>query len=169
MTETALCKTCRKPKAPYTCGLCHDHMCKQHTQFLTENFSAARKGVPDKLKHSTYCIPCFDDHVAAPLSDYNDKMEKAREIIIYSKEQSKLTRLLKRKTEPYKVEDCEDEQEALMKMSFYAVEDGFNCLIDVVIQTKKIIVGSHKKTMYAASGVPVTIDPNAIRGHLDPP
>lgn len=169
MTEIVQCKTCRKPKAPYSCGLCHDHMCKAHAQFLTENFSALRKEVPETLKHSTYCIPCFDDQIAAPLADYNEKMEKARDVIIYSKEQSKLTRLIKRKTDPYKVENCEDEQEALMKMSFYAVEDGFNCLIDVQFQTRKIISGSHKKTMFAASGVPVTIDPDTIRGHLDPP
>lgn len=167
--ETFVCKTCRKPKAPYECGLCHDHMCKAHTQFMTENFSAMRKKIPEDLKHSYYCINCFDDKVAAPLNEYTETMEKAKDIILYSKDQSKLTRLIKRKADPYKVEGCEDEQDAMMRMSFYAVEDGHNCLIDIQVQTKKLIVGSHKKTMFAASGVPVTIDPNAIRGHLDPP
>ena len=168
MTD-ALCKTCRKPKAPYECGLCHEHTCKACTQFLFEDFQALRKGVPEILRHPNYCSICFDESVAAPLADYTEKMEKAKDIIIYSKEQSKLTRFLKRKTEPYKVEDCEDEEEALMKMSFYAVEDGFNCLIDVEFKTKKAVVGSHKKTIYAATAVPITIDPTTIRGHMDPP
>jgi uncharacterized protein YbjQ (UPF0145 family) len=136
---------------------------------MTENFSAMRKKIPEDLKHSYYCINCFDDKVAAPLNEYTETMEKAKDIILYSKDQSKLTRLIKRKADPYKVEGCEDEQDAMMRMSFYAVEDGHNCLIDIQVQTKKLIVGSHKKTMFAASGVPVTIDPNAIRGHLDPP
>lgn len=164
-----LCKTCRKPKAPYVCGLCHDHMCKAHTQFLTETFSAMRKPVPEKLKHSTYCIPCFDAEVEATLSDYNDKMERAKDVILYSKDQTKLTRLIKRKEAPYSVDGCEDEQEAVMRMSFYAIEDGHNCLIDLEYKTKKIIVGSHKKTMFSATAVPCTIDPTQIRGHLDPP
>ncbi len=170
MSETmTLCKTCRKPKAPYECGLCHANMCKSCTQFLTENFASLRKPVPESLRHNSYCMNCFDDQVAAPLADYTDKMERAKDIILYSKEQSKLTRLVKRKDELYKVENCEDEQEAIMKMSFYAVEDGFNCLVDLQIQTKKIIVGSHKKTIFGATAYPVTIDPNAIRGHIDPP
>jgi hypothetical protein len=164
-----LCKTCRKPKAPYECGLCHEHTCKSCTQFLTEDFSALRKGIPETLKHSSYCMNCFDENVAAPLADYQEKMEKAKEIILYSKEQSKLTRFLKRKTEPYKVADCEDEEEAVMKMSYYAVEDGFNCLIDLQYSTRKIIVGSHKKTLISATAMGITIDPNEIRGHLDPP
>lgn len=136
---------------------------------MMENFLAMRKKVPETLKHNSYCMPCFDENVAVPLGQYNDTMEKAKDIILYSKEQSKLTRLIKRKEEAYKVDDCEAEDEAVMKMSFYAVEDGFNCLIDLQIQTKKIIVGSHKKTMYGATAVPCTIDPKAIRGHVDPP
>lgn len=134
-----------------------------------EDFSALRAKLPDTLTHSSYCAPCFDEHVAAPLADYQDKMERARDIIIYSKEQSKLTRFIKRKADPYKVEGCEDEQDALMRMSFYAVEDGYNTLIDIQFQTKKIIDGSHKKTVFGATAVPVTIVPGSIRGHMDPP
>ena len=128
-----------------------------------------RKKVPDSLKHNNYCIPCFDDNVATPLTEYNDTMEKAKDIILYSKEQTKLTRLIKTKAEPYKVENCEEEDEAVMRMSFWAVEDGHNCLIHLQFNTKKIIVGSHKKTMFGATAIPCTIDPNSIRGHIDPP
>jgi uncharacterized protein YbjQ (UPF0145 family) len=134
-----------------------------------EDFSALRRAIPEELKHSSYCVQCFDEHVAAPLADYEEKKEKARDIIIYSKEQSKLTRFLKRKADPYKVEGCEDEEQALLKMSFYAVEDGYNCLIDIQYHTKKIIDGSHKKTIYGATAVPITIEPGSIRGHMDPP
>lgn len=133
-----------------------------------ETFSFQKK-VPDELKHSAYCMNCFDDKVAAPLAEYNDKMERAKDIILYTKEQTKLTRLLKRKNAPYKVEGCEDEHEAIMRMSFMAVEDRFNCLIDIEIQTKKIVSGSHKKTMFAATAVPINIIPGSIREHLDPP
>jgi hypothetical protein len=106
---------------------------------------------------------CFDDEVAAPLADYQDKLERAKEIIIFTKDKGKVTRLLKRKAEPYKVEDCEDQEEALMKMSFLAVEDNFNCLIDVTLTSRKIIVGSHKKAIWSGQAVPINIDPSKVR------
>lgn len=168
MNDAVFCKSCRKPKAPYACGVCQEHVCKGCAQFLTETFSF-RKSVPDILKHSVYCTPCFDENVAEPLSAYNDIMERAKEVILYSKGQSKLTRLIKRKQEYYTVENCEDEEEAAMRMSFRAAEENYNCLIDLEYNTKKAIVGSHKKTIFSARAMPCTIDPNEIRGHLDPP
>lgn len=169
MTTPLICKTCRKPKASFECGLCHEHMCKGCTQFLTENSFAFLKNVPTDLTFFHYCTNCFDEKVSAPLNDYNETMEKAKEIILYSKEQTKLTRLLKRKEEPYFVENCEDEQEAIMRMSFLAVQGKFNALIDLELKNKKIIVGSHKKTIFSGVAVPITIDPTKIRGHVDPP
>jgi hypothetical protein len=168
MNTPQICKTCHKPKANYQCGLCQGPICKSCGEFLTENFSFL-KVVPKELTHPTYCVQCFDENVRTPLDDYNATMEQAREVIIYSKEQTKLTRGLKRIEDPLLVEDCEDEEEALMKMSFFAVKMNHNAVIDVQFKTKKIIVGSHKKTIVSATGVPITLDPNAIRGHLDPP
>ncbi len=144
-------------------------MCKSCTQFLNEDSFSFLKVVPTELKHTCYCSNCFDEKVSSPLNDYNDTMEKAHEIIIYSKDQTKLTRLLKRKNDPYHVTDCEDEKEALLRMSFFAVKANCNALIDVEFKSKKAIIGSHKKTIYEAVGVPITIDPTKIRGHLDPP
>lgn len=142
-------------------------MCKGCTQFLSETFSF-RKVVPPELAHPSYCMNCFDAHVAGPLSDYNDKMEKAKDIIIYGKDQGKLTRFLKRKADPYHVENCEDEEEVFLRMSYFAVEANFNCLIDVVTNRKTLSSGSHKKSCWSGTAVPVTIDPNEIRGHMDP-
>lgn len=158
MNLTPVCKTCRGPKATYACGICHEPTCKSCTQFLTEEFRSLRKAVPENLKHPNYCATCFDETVAGPLAEYEEKVKKAQDIIIYTKEQSKETRLIKRKADPYKVEGCEDEEEAVSRIAFYAVEDGFNCIVDVQIFTKKLIVGSHKKTMFAATGYPVKKD-----------
>jgi hypothetical protein len=161
----SVCKTCKKTKAPYTCGLCHETTCKSCTQFVGEDSFAYRTGVPAELTHVCYCYNCFDDKVAGPLNEYNHLIEKARDIIIYNKDQGKLTRFLKRKEDPYKVENCVDAKEALMKMSFYAAEANFNCLIDVQLTPKKVASGSHKTTIWSGTGVPITIDPSAIRGH----
>lgn len=169
MSETEFCKTCRKPKAPFVCGLCECHTCKSCAHFLGEDSFSYLKVVPKDLKHTIYCGQCFADKISDTYNEYQDNLEKAKNIIIYSKDQSKLTRFLKRKQDPYVVEDCEDEQEAIMRMSFFAVQENYNALIDIVIKHKKIIVGSHKKTVYSGTAVPITIDPDSIRGHYEPP
>ncbi len=166
MSTQPICKNCRKPKASFNCGICQDDICKSCTQFLDEESFAFKKSVPAELKHSTYCSICFTDKVATPLDEYNETMANAREIIIYSKDQTRLTRLLKRKEEPYFVYNCVDQEEAVLKMSFYAVEGNFNALIDVALTSKKVIVGSHKKLIWDGTAVPITIDPKEIRGHM---
>lgn len=158
-----LCKTCRKPKANFECGICHEHMCKAHTQFITEGTFSFMKKVPADLTHPTYCVNCFDDKVAGPLSDYEAKMEQAKEVMMFTKDQAKVTGHLKRKEEPVTVEDCEDQDEAILRLAFQAAEQGHNCILDVVIKTKKIIVGSHKKTIFSATAIPITIDPKQVR------
>jgi hypothetical protein len=162
-TDQIVCKTCRKPKAPYNCGLCEEAICKSCAQFLGEDHFTFLRVLPKELTHTIYCYNCFDDNVATPLADYNETMEKAKDVLIFTKAQTKLTRLLKRVEDPYHVENCEDEQEALLKMSFYAVQDKFNALIDVSTKAKKIIVGSHKKAVWDATAVPMNVNPNEIR------
>jgi len=161
----SFCNTCRKPKVPYTCGICEENSCKAHTHFMGEGSFAFQTVVPEILKHTYYCSSCFDKHVAGPLAEYDEMMDKARNIIIYGKDQSRLTRFLKRKEDPYKVENCIDKEEAVMRMAFFAVQANFNCLIDVDLVSKKVDTGTYKKIVWSGTAVPITIDPNEIRGH----
>lgn len=158
-----LCKTCHKPKANYECGICHEHTCKNCTHFLGEDQFSFLKKVPENLTFPYYCNPCFEENVREPLEDYEATMEKAKEIIIFSKSQSKETSRYSRQAQPYSVEACEDEEEAILKMSFFAVQDNYNALIDIVLKPKKIIVGSHKKTIYSATAIPVNVDPKSLK------
>ncbi len=158
-----VCKSCRKPKANYHCGLCQDPVCKSCGHFVGEESFSYLKVIPKDLTHPTYCTNCFDDKVSGPLEEYNQTLERAREIIIFTKEQSKQTSYLKRKEDPYLVEDCADEQEAIMKMAFYAAQANFNAIIDIKLNSKKIIVGSHKKSIWSGTSIPINIDPDKIR------
>jgi hypothetical protein len=163
---STLCKTCQKPKASYDCGLCHEHVCKSCAHFLDDKaFSFLRKK-PKELSHSIYCDPCFNERVFSPLSIYEEQYAKSKDIIVFRKNETKKTGHLKRKSPPYKVEDCEDEQEVILRLAFYAVQDGFNCLLDLEINHKKIIVGSHKKTIFSATAVPISIDPSEVREYI---
>lgn len=159
----SICKTCRKPKANYVCGICNEHTCKSCTHFLEEATFSFLKKVPKELTFSSYCNQCFDEKVSGPLSLHEETMEKARNVMVFMKNQTKKTGHIKRKETPYIVEDCEDEQETIVRLAYYAAQDGFNCLLDVNITNKKIIVGSHKKTIFTGTAIPVTIDPSEIR------
>jgi hypothetical protein len=158
-----ICKTCRKPKAAFNCGICHDDTCKGCTYFLDEATFSFLKKVPDHLKHTSYCSQCFEEKVRDPLHDYEATMERAKDINIFTKDQSKLTRLIKPDAAPLLVESCEDEQEAIVRLAFFAIQDGYNALMSVEIKTKKIIVGSHKKTIFNATGIPFHFDETKIR------
>lgn len=138
-------------------------MCKTHTQFVTEGTFSFMKKVPEVLTHPTYCVNCFDDKVAGPMSDYEATMEQAKEVMMFTKDQTKLTGHLKRKEDPVTVEDCEDQDEAILRLAFQAASQGHNCILDVNIKTRKIIVGSHKKTIFSATAIPITIDPKEVR------
>lgn len=163
MTKSAeLCTTCKKPKGSYHCDLCGANTCKACAHFLGEETFSFMKVVPEELKHTTYCSNCFDDKVAAPLAEYEETMEKAKEIIVFFKNQGKLTRFLKRKEDPYKVENCADEEEALMRMSFFAVQSGFNALIDVELTHKRAKVGTYLKGVVDGSAMGIQIDPDSI-------
>lgn len=163
MEFTAVCKACRKPKANFTCGICNEPVCKSCGQFMGEDKFSFLRSIPKDLTHKVYCPNCFDEKVASTLSEYEETMEKARDIIVFMKNETKRTGHLKRKELPYKVEDCEDEDETILRLAFFAVQDGFNCLLDVQISNRKIIVGSHKKTVFTGTAVPITIDPSEVR------
>lgn len=163
MTSVQLCKTCRKPKANYPCGICEEQVCKSCAQFMGEDSFSFLKKIPADLKHQTYCSQCYDEKVAGPFAEYNAIMEKAKEVIVFTKDRAKLTGHLKRKEDPVVVEDCEDEDETLMRLAFFAAQEDFNCILDVKITNKKIIVGSHKKTIFSGSAIPITIDPSKVR------
>ncbi len=157
MSKLPNCLTCHKPKANLHCALCNEAICKYCAQFIDENgFSFLRK-IPAELTHTTYCTNCFDSHVSQAYNDYNDKLEKAKEVNIFYKNEGKATRLIKRKEEPYKVENCVDRDEALMKMSFWAIEDGFNSLVDIELKSKKTIVNTYVTISWTGSAVPITL------------
>jgi len=163
MSKLPNCLTCHKPKANLSCALCNEAICKYCAQFIDENgFSFLRK-IPEDLKHTTYCTNCFDTKISEAYNDYNDKLEKAKEVIIFYKAEGKATRLLRRKEDAYKVENCVDKDEAIMKMSFWAVEDGFNTLLDIELKSNKTMLDTYVTITWSGSAVPYLADKDDLR------
>lgn len=155
--ENEICKNCKGPKAKYECGVCKECTCKKCTQFIEDDFIYLDK-IPENLSHPQYCPACFDEFVASELTEYQRTVAEAKEVIVFMKNQSKVTRLMNRKAEPLKVKDCPDEETALIKMSYQAVKSGHNALIDVEFKNKKVVNGSHKKIIVDGFAIPTNTD-----------
>ncbi|MBY0554402.1 hypothetical protein K2P97_07730 [bacterium] len=161
MTSTN-CATCGKSKAKLNCGICNDIICKSCTQFVDENtFSFFRYLQPD-LRHTAYCVTCYDQKVAPTLANYTDLMDKAHDTIVFMKAQNKETHRIKRDEEVVKVVDCSDKDETILRLAFYAAQKGFNAIIDVEVTPKKVKNGNYQTTVYTGTAIPAQVDESKI-------
>lgn len=126
-----------------------------------DTFSFLKK-TPAELSHTIYCPACFDQHVAPALVEYQQSMEAAKEIAIFFDNQGKETRLIKRLEEPYKVENCQDRNETILRLAFWAAQNGFNCLVDVAITSSKTKSGSYTTQVWQGSGIPAHVDESKL-------
>lgn len=156
------CVSCQKPKSQLQCEICKSIVCKQCAQFLDENYFSFLSKVPEDLRHTTYCESCYNEKVAPQLETYHHLMEQAKNIIVYDKDQSKETRLLKRTEKPVSVKDCADYEETVLRLAFFAVQAGFNAIIDVDIKSQKVRTGAYQTTMWSGTGVPAHVQANRI-------
>ena len=159
MKNPAECTTCKNPKATLRCGLCHGPICKGCAEFVPEESFAFLTKIPAELSHAIYCIPCYNEKIAPALDSYNEIMERAKNVFVYSKSQGKETRLMKSTEEPLKVADCLDREETLLRLAFLAAQANFNALIGVEIISKKSTKTTTYKTIsWSGTGIPTVLD-----------
>jgi hypothetical protein len=114
--------------------------------------------IPEKLQHTTYCPTCYQAEIINEVEAYAADVEKAKNIMVFEKNQGKETRLIKRLEDPLHVEDCLDEKEVMMKLAFQALRKGFNGLVDFEAVAHKERNGSFHKVTWKGSAVPAQID-----------
>lgn len=155
------CTVCQKPKAQNLCGPCGEPLCKNCAQFTSEETFRYLNPLPEMLKHFVFCTPCFDTHVAATLEKYNQTLEKAHDILVFSKSQGKETRFIKRFVDPIKATGL-DEQDVTMCLAFEAASRNFNAVVDVDIKSEKIRDGSYQTTAYSGTAIPANVSDDKL-------
>lgn len=153
---------CGKSTSGLECGLCKTSLCKSCTEFVEPSDFSFFTTLPEEIVHGAYCSDCFISRVQPVIEQYNATLEAAKNINVYEKNQSKETRFLSRKEKAVSVENCPGRQEALLRLAFLTVQKGFNAVIDVKIDGKKIIKGTYQTTVYSGSGVPSTVDERRV-------
>jgi hypothetical protein len=151
------CQSCLTVKTDSLCECCQDPLCKKCTHFISlEDFRYA-KALPLSLQHSRYCNSCFEKVVVPFQDEYAATLNQAKEIAVYNSTQGKETRLMRRGEEVFEVENCTDEQDAILRMAFWAVQGGYNALIDVKVSGKKVRDEGYQTMQWSGSGIPTII------------
>ena len=156
------CCSCFDKKAPLQCGVCKEALCKKCAQFLSEDSFSFLNPKPSYLTSLVFCPQCYDSKIAQDLRLYEETIEKAKDILVFFKDQSKETRLMSRKEPAIKIENCDDREETLLRLAFVAAQKNFNGLVDVELDSKKVRDGSYQTHKWSGSAVPTHIDSKKI-------
>lgn len=152
--EKAVCSHCQKSNPQLQCGCCGAAVCKYCAHILDDSSFDFLTQRPAHLSAHVFCHPCFNEKVAPELENYNQTLEQAKAVHIFDKTQGKETRLLKRRSEnKVMVENCEDPDEAVLRLAFFAVQKNCNAVVDVDVSATKIKNGSYSKRIWRASGI----------------
>lgn len=155
--QKTTCPFCQKSKNLQSCESCHETVCKNCAQFISEETFKYSQTLLNKKFHQVYCPTCFNNEVADDLSKYESLVEQAKEVAVFDISQSKETRLIKRLEKPFKLENETDRDDATMKLAYLAAEKGFNSIIDVDIRGTKVRDGSYQTTIYTCTAIPAQV------------
>lgn len=114
--------------------------------------------VPEMLQGGAFCQPCYIHKVQPEILAYEQDVERARNVTVFDKRQTKETRHVQRLEPAVVVDHCPDREETLLRLAYLAIKAGFNGLVDVEISSKKIRNGSRQNSDWKGIGVPAEID-----------
>ncbi len=156
------CLTCQSAKAALQCGLCLSSVCKSCARFLPSDAFAFQGNVPENLKCDTYCSSCFELVVVPKLDEYHQILERAKDVNVFFKAQSKESRFIRRVEKHIQVEDCSDRDEVVLKLAFIAALGGFNVILDVETTARKIHHGKWQSSIWSGRAIPALVDPKRL-------
>ena len=156
------CDSCGKAKNFLECELCEESVCKSCVQFVGENTFSFLEEIPEQLTHRNYCQHCYDAEVAPELDKYNEVMEQAKQILVFFTAQRKEIPLIKKARTSYHVPKCGDRDETILRLGFLAARDGFNAVIHVEVNSRKVRNEAYQTSEWFGTGVPAMVDEKRV-------
>lgn len=160
--SNSTCVSCYSPRASLECAGCHESVCKSCAQFADGSLFPFSSVIPDGLSEGAYCLQCFETKVRPEIEAYERTAEAAKNIEVFMKNQSKEFRLLKRAEKQVEVRDCEDRDEALLRLAFLAVQSGFDALVDVDLLPKKVRIDGYQTSVWNGTAYPARYDAKKV-------
>jgi hypothetical protein len=159
MSDTESCASCRKPKANFECEICQEQFCKKCSQILDQSTFKYLAELPEELKHSIYCGHCYDTSVAPALQRYEETIENAKQVFVFYNTSRRDPPHMKRSRLRHEVHECDDRDETIFRLAFFAAEAGFNAITDVDLKSKKITNnGAYQKFIWSGTSIPAMVD-----------
>lgn len=154
--EAHLCAFCSKNNTAIRCDTCKAVSCKHCSFFIDEHSFEFINLLPKNLIHKTFCPDCYTGGIAEEIEQLHETLRLAKDVNIYEKKQGTETRLLRRIEKPVHIKDCDDREEALLCLAFFAAQKGFNTLVDLELKATKVkLGGTYKKMVWSGSAVPI--------------
>jgi hypothetical protein len=159
MMSKTQCSTCLDPKATLQCKVCSTSQCKKCIQVVgDERLTYLDEKVPAIVKGgAVFCNTCFEEKVAPILKEYDDIMDRAKEVFVFYEKEGKETRLIRRSEKKFKVAG-DDENDIVLKLAFLAAQAGFNAVVDIAVKGEKRRDGSYKLMTWSGSGTAAQVD-----------
>lgn len=157
-SQQEFCISCRKPKGTIHCQICDEFLCKECVRFLEASTFSFMEAIPPELSHTYYCSPCFDSHVEPALESYREIMERARNLYFFFNTQRRPVHVIKKSKEDLQVKDCDDRDETILRLAFFAAQQGYNAVIEAEVVSKKIRNSGYQKSLWQGSGVAAQVN-----------
>ena len=77
---------------------------------------------------------------------------------MFFKTQRKEVPLIRRAKEAFRIEECLDRDETILRLAFLAAREGYNAVIEVEVLAEKIRMGSYQTSKWSGTGVAAQID-----------
>ncbi len=145
------------------CQFCECPLHKSEAEFIDEESFDFALRKPKFIPVGAYCFTCFEGKVKSAVDDYNEKMERAKNVNVFYISQNKESRFVRRNEEPLKIEDCDDRDEVILRLAFLAVEADKNALVDLDFSTRKVYNGGWKTTRWTGWAIPGTVDESKLK------
>ena len=148
------------------CQICALALNKREAEFVDEDTFAFLSQLPCGVSEGSYCGSCFADRVKPELDQYNLKLDQARNVNVFYSSQSKESRFVRRSEKPIRVEDCDDQDDVIMRLAFMAVEAKLNSLVDLDLTSVKVKNGKWQTSRWSGRAVPAQIDEKSLQRYF---
>lgn len=155
--SNAPCSICNASKAPNTCRACDSAVCKNCLEFVSDETFEFADFNESNSPIGSYCSSCYTTEIVPKLDLYNEILERAKEVTIFSYDQGKETRLIKRSDFKMKIDECEDKDALIMRLAYIAAKAGYNTLVDMDLVYTKVRDGSFKLANWSGTATAANV------------
>lgn len=161
-TTKQTCIFCHLQRQTVRCGVCENPVCRSCALHVSRADFELFDELDATLLHPDYCPTCYDSTVALAKAQYDEIVERAKQVHYWPKSYRGAVPILKKSQVKLRVANVTDEKLALLKLAVEASRSGFNALIHGEISARKVRNHGYQKMLWSGSAMAATIDESKV-------